>query len=313
MKYYIAIDASGGKTDAVLIEQTGKVVKTIAGQSANPLDIGQVMACERICDCLTKLKSAVPRDGHLAGIFCSISAIHYFPTISQTIENIAIGTPCHFDGVVVPVLASVLGHEDGVALISGTGSYCCVKRNGQPNHYFGSSGYLLDIGGSAYTIAQQGLIAVLREHDGRGEKTLLTEEIEKHIGESVLDHLPVIYAGGREYIASFSPYVFQAWHKGDAIAEKIIKDNAACYKESLQKAYEMIGGPFKVALGGGVFRFFPEYVDLVKEDAPEGCEFILIDGPAVYGCALEALWADNEEVPADFHDNFMNTITLETA
>lgn len=308
MKYYIAIDASGGKTESVLVEQTGKVLKHTLGSGANPLDIGAEMACTRICNALNDLRVLVPEDGELAGIFCSVSAIHYFPYIRETIKKAAGRVPCNLDNVVSPVMAAVLGKEDGVCIISGTGSYCVVKREGQENHFFGSSGYLLDIGGSAFTIAQLGLIAVLRELDGRGEKTLLTKIIQREIGEDVDEHLPVIYVGGREYIASFSPFVFEAWRQGDKIATEIIELNAKYYVESLQKARELLGKPFKVAIGGGVFRECPDYVELVKKDSPSDCEFIQIDVPAVYGCALEAMWYDNQEVPSDFKKVFEETI-----
>lgn len=307
MKYYIAIDASGGKTEGILIEQTGKVMSHKMGSSANPFDIGAEMACNRICIVLHDLRMDLPKGEKLAGVYCSVSAIHYFPYMREVISRAAGNVPCELVSVVTPVIASVLGKEDGVCLISGTGSYCTVHKEGMDDHYFGSSGYLLDIGGSAYTIAQQGLVAVLREYDGRGKKTLITETIEKGIGETVSAHLPVIYVGGREYIASFSPYVFEAYNQGDEVARDIINHNVDCYIESLNKACEYFDGPFKVAMGGGVFREYPEYVNLVKEKAPSQCIFHLIDVPAVYGCALGALWNDNEEVPSDFKQNFLDT------
>lgn len=307
MKYYIGIDAGGGKTNVVLVEETGKVIKHILGSSANPFDIGADVASQRIITVLKELVKEVPADGFLRAIYCSVSAIHYFPHLRDNIIRSADGVPCYLGSVVTPVMAAVLGDEDGVGLISGTGSYCYVKREGHEGHYFGSSGYLLDIGGSAYSIAQQGFVAALRQRDGRGGETVITELIEKITGENVYDHLPVIYVGGREYIASFAPCVFEAWEKGDAEAERIIKANAGCYTESLQKAAEMFDGPFKVAMGGGVFTEFPEYVKLVTDNAPAGAEFTLIDVPAVYGCVLKAIGCAGETVPEGFKENFTAT------
>ncbi len=307
MKYYIAIDAGGGKTNAVLVEQTGKVVRHILGGSANPFDIGADIASTRISGIMNTLRKEMPEGGNLAGIYCSVSAIHYFPHLRDSIVRSAKGVPCYLGSVVTPVMTAVLGNEDGVGLISGTGAYCYVKQWGKEGHYFGSSGYLFDIGGSAYSIARDGIVAALRERDGRGEETMLTKIIEKITGENVYDHLPVFYVGGREYIASFAPCVFEAWEKGDKAAEKIIRDNAACYTESLQKAAEMFPGPFRVAMGGGVFTSQPEYAELVKMNAPKEAEFIMIDVPAVYGCALRAIWGVGEDVPEDFKENFTAT------
>ena len=310
MKYYLSIDAGGSKTDTVLVDQTGNVLAANRGRGANAFDIGPTEATARICEAIDEMLPYLPQGEKLSAVFGSVSVIYFYPEIQQRVSAHLNGVPCKLDSVVSSVMAAALGKEDGVCLISGTGSYCCVRQKGEAHrHYFGSSGYLLDTGGRAYTLGQQALIASQRELDGRGKKTLLTRLIEEDIGESVLDHLPVIYEGGRPYIASFSHHVFTAHNQGDAVATEIFNAGVDYYAEALQAAYQRMGKPFKGVLGGGTFQHHPEYAAAVIARAPEGCQLSVLDVPAVYGGALEAIWMSGEEVPATFRANFLHSYT----
>jgi len=308
MKHYIAIDSGGNKTDAVLFDQAGNVIACEFGRGANALDIGPTEASARICAAVDSLKTQLPAGEKLGAVFGSISVSYYYPEIEQRAGQHAGGAPCRMDSVVSSVMAAVLGKEDGVCLISGTGSYCCVRKKNEHRFYIGSSGYMLDTGGSGYTLGRQALIASQRERDGRGEKTVLTELLEKEMGETLQEHLPVIYAGGRAYVSSFAHNVFIARRLGDKVASKIFDEGVAYYAEALQAAYKQMGGPFRAALGGGIFLNYPEYAEAVKATAPAGCQMITLDTPAVYGSAVEAMWLGGEEPGPDFKARFISTL-----
>ena len=308
MKYYIAIDAGGNKTDSVLFDATGNVIAREFGRGANAFDIGPTEAGARICAAVDSLKSRLPAGEKLSAVFGSISVSYYYPEIQQRVARHVGNARCHMDSVVSSVMAPVLGKEDGVCLISGTGSYCCVREKNKHRFYIGSSGYMLDTGGSGYVLGQQALIASQREHEGRGPKTLITELVEKEMGETVLEHLPVIYMGGRAYISSFAHVVFNARAQGDAVAQKIFDDGVDYFAEALQTAYRHLGEkPFRCVLGGGIFLHHPEYGAAVRARAPQGCELITLETPAVYGGALEAIWLDGEEAEPGFRTRFMET------
>ena len=307
MKYYIAIDAGGNKTDCVLFDGTGNVCAREFGRGANALDIGPVEASDRLCAAVDSLKNHIPAGGKLSAVFGSVSVVYYYPEIEKRVARHAGGVRCHLDNVVSSVMAAVLGKEDGVCVISGTGSYCCVREAGKHRFFIGSSGYMLDTGGSGYVLGQQALIAAQRERDGRGPKTLLTEIVEKEIGETVQEHLPVIYSGGRAYISSFAHTVFAARAQGDAVAEKIFNDGVDYYAEAMEAAYRHMGKPFRGVMGGGIFMNHPEYAAAVRKRAPQGCELIQLEVPAVYGSALEAVWLNGVHVQDDFRARFMET------
>lgn len=307
MMYFIAIDAGGNKTDGVLFDETGAVIANEVGRGANSFDIGPAETSARLGAAVDSLKLHLPSGEKLASVFGSISAAYYYPEVEAHVKRHADGARTRLDGIVSSVMAAVLGHEDGVCLISGVGSYCCVRKKGEHRFFIGSTGYMLDTEGSGYVLGRDALNAVQREHDGRGPKTMLTGMIEKEMGETVLEHLPVIYSGGRAYISSFAHNVFSARSMGDQVATEIFERGVNYYAEALRAAYKHLGEPFKVAVGGGVFLNFPEYVEAVRAHAPKGCELITLDAPAVYGSALEAVWQTGAEPEEGFRSRFVET------
>ena len=305
MKYFIAIDSGGYKTESILFDQTGKVLAYERGRGANAFDIGVAEAGDRIRFAADNMRARMPEGGELTAVFGSISAASFFPEIEQRLARHFGKAKCRMDSIVTSVMAAGLGKDDGVCLISGTGSYCCVRQAGKHRHYIGSSGYMLDTGGSGYVMAQQALIATQRERDGRGPSTLLTPILEAEMGETLRDHLPVIYAGGRAYISSFVPAVFAAKKQGDEVATRIVNNAVDYFAEAMQTAREVMGRPFRGVLGGGVFLHVPEFVEAVCERAPENCTMQLIDTPTLYGAALEAMWLAGENVTYDFKSHFL--------
>ena len=305
MKYYIAIDSGGYKTESILFEETGKVIAFERGRGANAFDVGVTEATDRLRSAAENMKARVPEGGEIRGVFGSISVSHFYPEIEQRIARSFKDAKVHMDSVVSSVMAADLGKEDGVCLISGTGSYCCVRRKGQHRHYIGSGGYMLDTGGSGYFLGQQALMAAQRDRDGRGPTTILTDMLEAEMGETLYEHLPVIYAGGRAYISSFTRTVFAAAREGDAVAARIVKDGVNFFDEALQTAYRIMGRPFRGVLGGGVFLHVPEYAEAVIACAPENCILKVMETPTLYGAALEAMWLTGDPISDEFKSRFL--------
>ena len=122
MKYFIAIDSGGYKTESILFDQTGKVYAYARGRGANAFDIGVAEASDRIRDAAENMKARMPADGEIASVFGSISASYYFPEIEQRLKRQFGKAKVKMDSVVSSVMAAGLGKDDGVCLISGTGS-----------------------------------------------------------------------------------------------------------------------------------------------------------------------------------------------
>ena len=118
MKYFIAIDSGGYKTQSVLFDQTGTVLAYDYGRGANAFDVGPEEATNRLIFSIDNLRDKLPAGEKIRGIFGSISVAFYYPEIQERISRHVGIAKCCMDSIVCSVMAPVLGKEDGVCLIA---------------------------------------------------------------------------------------------------------------------------------------------------------------------------------------------------
>lgn len=208
MKYCIAIDGGGSKTEIVLFDETGHILRRHVGQGGNPTDIGAEEARRRMHACMMEVFPAAPGEiaalyGGAAGVFpngdvYSASLQQAFPVRAIRIED---------DGC--SLISGTLGHQDGCGMVCGTGSSLFVRIEGQPLRHIGGKGYLIDTGGSGFELGRDALCMAMRAVDGRCQGTILTELLADMLGEPVCDAvIPKVHRGGRPYIATWPrPYL----------------------------------------------------------------------------------------------------------
>jgi N-acetylglucosamine kinase-like BadF-type ATPase len=119
------------------------------------------------------------------------------------------------------------------------------------------------------------LTAVVRQFDGRGPHTVMTEMVlgKMRLG-SPTELVHAIYVRGlhRYAIASIAPVVQRAADEGDAIAADIIERAAAelaAAASSVITRLGMRGATFSTVLAGGVFRGLPSLVGKVSARVAE--------------------------------------------
>jgi N-acetylglucosamine kinase-like BadF-type ATPase len=151
------------------------------------------------------------------------------PEDRAQVESWARGQPLASDLVVSNDALSVLYAAEpegvGIALISGTGSFCLGRDSSGRVIRSGGWGYRLGDEGSAYWIANQALLAIARAVDFRGPETSLTELAARRFQFSQpLELISRIYSPniGRPEIASFAASVFDSAEQGDVVANRIV-------------------------------------------------------------------------------------------
>ena len=172
-------------------------------------------------------------------------------------------------------LVGALRAEEGIILVSGTGSVCYGAKAGR-THKAGGFGHLLDDEGSGYAIGRDILAAVLKVWDGRGKPTILAELLrEKHGFMNASDIVTFVYDGatGKKDIAAFAPLLTAGCAAGDeiclAIADKAAKSlmelvtavvRALCLDQTL------------LAVSGGVLTKEPyvkaSFIELLSQTYP---------------------------------------------
>ena len=96
------------------------------------------------------------------------------------------------------------------------------------------------------------LNAALCAIDGTGKPTVLATLLAEHLGKSIPDAIPEIYAGGKRLIAGCAPVLFAACDLGDSAALEILDRSMRRIAQMLQVGAEYVGHPDAplVLLGG---------------------------------------------------------------
>ena len=194
-----------------------------------------------------------------------------------------------------------------MVVIAGTGTSAFV-RSGDELFQVGGWGYLVDTLGSGYSLGREAVRAVCLANDGRGEKTVLTELLEKETNASLLKCIPDLYAGGRSRFASLAHIVFEGKALNDPVSKNIIDAGASRLSELIWAADKYFDSEYPVVAGGGVVTAYPEYYDLIKSKCPVRAKLLLATAPPVFGAAVEAMRQAKIELPEEFRANFLNDL-----
>jgi len=303
--YFLALDVGGTKSDGVLFTPDGTIIRHIIAPGANPLDLGLDEAMRRYVNAISALCG---KDIHkLRGLYAGIAAACYFgDEIDKRLRPLVPAEKMRIEADGPALISAMLGHCDGASLICGTGSSLTIRK-GDDYDMVGGWGYLIDGCASGFILGKRAILAAIREHDGRGEKTLISELLCRRFGVPAPMHLPELYARGRPYIASLAGVIFEARKAGDRVAAQIFEECIDDLNELVWTAHRRLGGAYDLVLNGGIFRSFPEYVQALKALAPSDVKMIDSDAPPIYGCTVEAMWDAGLTCSDDFKQRFLES------
>ena len=161
-------------------------------------------------------------------------------------------------------------------------------------HFFEAGyGYLFDKGGSGYALGRDAIRACLAAEQEGCEPTLMHKLLlERLQTPTVLAALGEFYQGGKAFIASFAPLVFEAYEQGDAVAARILQDNVACVADEVQKARRILNdrSVVRVVLAGGLTAQAEMLLPLLREqlDAEKSYDIAILTQPPVMGAVTLA-------------------------
>ena len=262
--YLLGIDGGGTKTAMVLADSEGNALRELKTDCCNPVDIGmdrcqQVLksGIYQICEGIP-LSSVVMFAGIAGGAAMKEQLTTFFSNFHFRLFD------CDSDNC--NIMQAGLHESDGITLIMGTG-ICAWIRRGETISRIAGRGYLIDEGGSAYNIGQEALKAYFGFIDGIGAGGLLVERIGALCPHGTQALLRKVYEGGKKWIASLSPMVFQAAQDGDRIAESIIQRNMQIAANVIHNAAAYFPeGSVRVVIAGGlteqpcVLEYLREYL-----------------------------------------------------
>ena len=295
--YYLGIDGGGTKTELALADATGRILRTHRTGACNPVDIGLVRAKEILRDAVCEVCRGIP-----ASSISAFAGIAGGSTSGVREELASFFSSFGFAHVLNDsdnrnIIAAGLGERDGMTVILGTG-FCIYTQAAGVHRRISGWGYLLDDGGSGYNLGRDALHAYYAAYDGTGEKTLLTEEIDRIRPGGADALLPYVYSEGKRAIASFAPAVFAACEKGDRIANAILERNVVLAASLIERAATTLEGErIPIVLAGGLTnetRMMTLLLDALKKD-PRLCVELLRCEP-VKGALLLAMELERNAV-----------------
>lgn len=304
-RYVLGIDGGGTKTHAILVGLDGTVISEAKGGPTNLQTVGTQQAAkilfELIKDCCTK--GECPPEA-LQNIVMGIAGAGRALDKSDLVDALfALGKKkkISLKQIIVEsdariALEAAFAGGPGIVVIAGTGSIALYRTEDGKILRAGGWGKILGDEGGGYTIARDALNLVMRQHDGRSEKTVLTKKAIEFFAVSSVDELiPTIYLDHAD-LASFAPWVFEALSERDRVAHGIVLKNANELVELVRVLTVKVRPKKKlpVALMGGLLENENVYSKMVREKIIDSLPHVVVQKPkfpAAFGAAIIGLHA----------------------
>jgi N-acetylglucosamine kinase-like BadF-type ATPase len=265
MARYLGVDGGGSKTAFALIDDTGHVLARATAPTSyyfnDGFDVVERVLAQGITDICgqagvqtSDIDAAffgIPGYGEASGDIEQLDAV---PGRVLGHDRYS----CNND--MVCGWAGSLAGEDGINVISGTGSMTYGERQGT-GHRVGGWGELFGDEGSAYWVAAQGLNAFSRMSDGRLARGPLYELMRARLEiTSDLDAVSLViekWGGNRTSIAALSTTVCEAARQNDEASARILALGADELATIIETTRVLVGfggdEPVPVSYSGGMF------------------------------------------------------------
>lgn len=288
IRYLLAIDGGGTKTEFLLTDANRKeLARKILGPS-NAVDIGIDKTFEILSQGIREVCRGISlrEVSVFAGLAGGITGNNK-QKIKDFLSGFNFGAYANGSDT-ENVLEIALHGGDGVAVIMGTGIIAFAQTDGE-RHRVGGWGYHIDKGGSGYNIASDAMYSALKYIDGREGSPILKELIEEKLGKSLPDSISDIHSGGKAYIASFAPLIFEAYDRGDKYASEIIDRNIMEVAGIINACLTHLPkGRGKVVICGGLGKRGDILSKFLYKYIPDNAEVQFSSEPVVNGALMLA-------------------------
>ncbi|MBA3874037.1 MAG: hypothetical protein H0X30_33305 [Anaerolineae bacterium] len=264
MTYVMGIDGGGSTVRVLVVTPDLQVIGEAKGSTSNPNLVGREVAKQTIQSTVREAVAAAHlTTDQIASVGIGIAGGEASHSEAWLREVVAGVTP-HAE--IVPsgdheiALVGAHGQRKGILVLSGTGSLACGVGSTGDYVVIGARGYLLGDEGSGYWIGMEGLKAAIRDDDGRGRHTKLTNLFLEKFGlPNVEAIVPWLYHTGisrTKEIATFAGAVLDQSEYGDLVAADIVlraAEELALAARAVNYRLRMEALP--VAYAGGLLAF----------------------------------------------------------
>jgi N-acetylmuramic acid 6-phosphate etherase len=255
MSTFIGVDAGGSKT-AVLLAKDAQVIARASGSPGAVRPGRALVASSRIAAVVRRALT----EAHLLEadvLVVGAAGVGREPERTELREGLRgerLAARILVTGDLDIALEAAFGTGQGIVLVSGTGSVAVARTPDGTLHRQGGYGWQLGDEGSGYAVARAALEAVGRAHDGRSERTGLTQAFLASGPAKSFEEL-VRWSSAAEpgEVATLAPLVFGVASKGDVVAQAIIEAAAEALTRLVAPLVSLFAGKGQIplALAGG--------------------------------------------------------------
>lgn len=282
MRHYIGIDGGGSKTELLLCNEEGKILRHMITGGSNPVYNGIKNSIDNVEGLINRSLDNIDINdiGYISicvpGLKKYSESINVLKRFQEKYEIL---------GDELNAFYGSLASEYGIVILSGTGSFAMgINRKGQ-TCTAGGWGSIIGDEGSGYYIGVKALGAVTKEYDSMGSKTILSELIKDKIKIRDISELrKVIYCDnyGVKEIASLSELVKYGAQQGDEVCIDIIKDCAHHFIlmiDAIVKKLNIDSECYDLCLTGGISNFGELIINPLKDMLKSKYPYITLKKP----------------------------------
>jgi N-acetylglucosamine kinase-like BadF-type ATPase len=267
MGYYLGIDGGGSKTEALMSDENGFIIKAVKGGASNPHFTGREAALDALRHVITMAIEDIDVAVLRKVAVCISGVKTYRSEISEMIgidkERVAFYTD------ELNTFIGALAKDYGVIVLAGTGSFAMGKDKDGRECIIGGWGPIIGDPGSGYWIALRALRTAAMEYDGLSGHTALTDKIKEYYGIESINELKRVVS--MDNVSPVAALVKEAAQEKDEQAIAIVRETA---RQLAQMAGAVIDrlkiddGDYSLALTGGISNFgqllMPCFVDTIR-------------------------------------------------
>ena len=321
-KLFLAIDAGGTSTRAVMLDTSGRAYGYGRASGGNPTAVGIRPAVTAICLAAEQAMADLTGSGRPALALIAMAGEKTLAFREQVAGRLAeLGIPqVVLDHDLLGIFHSGTAARDGYALIAGTGTVAARIREGRLDRVAGGRGWLVGDAGGGFWIGHALTRAVVESLDDQGTDTALIGFVLEALGieadtgtvagraEALRQLVSAVYARAPISLAELAPFAFAA--HADPVARSILVAASAALADLLSavRTPDLIG---PVVVGGSVIvrGMLAAPPSLRAELVPLGNDHVIPVSDGLVGAAVLVL----RHASCEVDDGLFRTIQAEVA
>lgn len=276
MAFYLGVDGGGTKSTAAVSDENGNILYKSIGKTINFYSVGMEKAAENLSEIM---KDIYKNLGEIvfknAFIGCSALDSRADEALTQALCKSIMAENISMDSDAYVALFSGDEKLARCVIICGTGSMV-IGFDGEKTIVKGGWGHIIGDGGSAYSIAVNGLCEAVNRFDEKDDDSLLLKKAQEFFcTEDLRNIIERVYSEEftKDEFARFASFVAEASEKGDETAVCILKSECLKLFRTTKALIKDMKKCEIVYLYGGVFinnSFFRNmFTDMFNKEYPK--------------------------------------------